>query len=404
VGDKVAGVADAVAGGAVDSFAQALLDGLVSILTMTLSWWVSEDSPRLSDRVGTINDIRGWVLPVAIVVAVGGAMWQGIRMMLMRKSEPLIDIGRGLMLIAVWSAIGIAAPNLALQAGDSFSKWVINESTGGDFKEAILRAFSNPAKGSGTTGVIIVLGVLAIIAATIQAFLLLFREGAVVLLAGLIVLAAAGSFTSATSGWLRKVTAWMSALVFYKPVAALVYAATFSLIKNAHDVQAMITAMGMLILSIAALPALMRLFDWSIGSLQSGGSGLGASASVTGGGVRMAKRLQSGPGSASDQARFITQSLGPAAGPPKVAQAGGASSAVARAPTGAMVSAASSGGGVGGTAGTAGAAAGAGAVGAASIAGPAVMAVAVGAQAAVAGVKKVAELGAAAIEEPRRGS
>ncbi len=408
VGEKIEGAAESVASSAAEGLADALFDGLIAILTSTLSWWVGVDSPEIDDSKGTVADIRGWVFPIAAAVAVGGAIWQGIRMMLMRKAEPLIDIGRGMLLLAVAAAIGATAPTLALQAGDSFSVWVINESTGGDFKEAILESFSNPAKSSGSIGIMLVLGVLAIIAATIQALLMIFREGAVILLSGVIVLAAAGSFTGATSGWLRKVTAWMAALVFFKPVAALVYAATFSLLGNSDDIRDMITALGMLIMSIFALPSLMKLFDWSIGSLQSGGGGLAGAAALAGAGagVGMAKRVST-VASANEHSRFMQQSLGPVSGqsarggtargaqsaalPATGTGAAGTKGAVAaRAPAAASASA---GTGVG--------AAGAGvtAAGIASGAAAGVAGVAAAGYAVVKGTQKVAEAGSKAIGE-----
>lgn len=408
VGDKVQDAAEAVASDAVYNLARALLDGLTSILTSTLSWWVGIDSPQINDSSGTVVDIRGWVLPIAAAVAIGGAMWQGIRMMLMRKSEPLIDIARGLMLLAVAATLGTLAPVLAMRAGDSFSVWVINESTDGDFQTAILESFSSPEKTSGSIGIMLVLGVLAIIAASIQAMLLIFRDGAVILLSGVIVLAAAGSFTGATSGWLRKVTAWLVAIVFYKPVAALVYAATFSLIGNADDTRDMITALGMLIMSIFALPALMRLFDWSIGRMQDGGFGAAASVAGAGASVRMSAQL-SQMTSANDHSRFMQQSLGPVggqgssggslrgAGLSAVGAQGASRGMAAQLPAGATSA--------GPAAGASGAAtgavtAGAVAAGAATVVGAAAAAT----LATVKATQKVAEVGTKAIEEPRRGS
>ncbi len=46
---------------------------------------------------------------------------------------------------------------------------------------------------------------------------MLFRQGALVVLAGALPLAAAGTLTPATRPWFKKVTGWMMALIFYKP-------------------------------------------------------------------------------------------------------------------------------------------------------------------------------------------
>ena len=63
------------------------------------------------------------------------------------------------------------------------------------------------------------------ICAFIQALLMLFRDGSVLILAGSTPLAASGSFTNATNGWMPKLMTWQLALIFYKPMAAMVYAA-----------------------------------------------------------------------------------------------------------------------------------------------------------------------------------
>ena len=71
---------------------------------------------------------------------------------------------------------------------------------------------------------------IALVAAAFQAVLLLFRQVAVIILAGTLPLAAAGTMTPLTRPWFRKVTGWELALIFYKAAAATVYAAGFLLV------------------------------------------------------------------------------------------------------------------------------------------------------------------------------
>jgi hypothetical protein len=74
-------------------------------------------------------------------------------------------------------------------------------------------------------GVVILIGAIASFCAFIQALLMLFRDGSVLILAAVTPLAASGSFANATNGWKNKVLSWQLALIFYKPLAAMVYAA-----------------------------------------------------------------------------------------------------------------------------------------------------------------------------------
>ena len=77
--------------------------------------------------------------------------------------------------------------------------------------------------------VLLLLQIPFLLVTLVQIILMIFREGAVVVLAGQLQLAAAGGFTRLTSGWLAKVTGWMLALIAYKPVAASIYAVAFAL-------------------------------------------------------------------------------------------------------------------------------------------------------------------------------
>src|SRR5215218_6858283 len=60
--------------------------------------------------------VRGWMLPITALVAVLGILWQAITMVITRKGEPLLTIGKGLFSVALWGVVGIAGTQLALRA------------------------------------------------------------------------------------------------------------------------------------------------------------------------------------------------------------------------------------------------------------------------------------------------
>ena len=156
-------------------------------------------------------------------------------MALTRKANPLIDAGSGLVIIAATSAVGVLLPDLLLQAGDAWSNWVLNASTGGQFGSRLTALLS--LSGVAAPAVVVVLGLIAILISAAQAILMLFRQASLVILAGVLPLAAAGTLTPATRTWFKKVTGWMLALIFYKPAAAAVYAAAFTLIGTGTGVR-----------------------------------------------------------------------------------------------------------------------------------------------------------------------
>ena len=114
-----------------------------------------------------------------------------------------------------------------------------------------------------------------------------------------------------TRTWIRKVTAWMLAFIFYKPDAAAVYATAFTMSGSGRGVRTVVMGFVMLLLSVLTLPALMKFFTWTTGSLAgSGGSGqlLGAAAV---GAVAIGSMRSSPASGAQGQAAFTNSRLGP---------------------------------------------------------------------------------------------
>ena len=163
--------------------------------------------------------------------------------------------------------------------------------------------------------VIVVLGIVAIIISAVQAVLMLFRQGALVVLAGVLPLAAAGMLNPGTRTWFRRVTGWMLALIFYKPTAAAVYATAFTMIGAGKDTRTVLVGFAMVFLSLLALPVLMRLFSWTTGHVADSAGGGGFLQAALGGAVAIGALRGSagGPGGsgAVEQARLVSARLGP---------------------------------------------------------------------------------------------
>ncbi|WP_433496775.1 hypothetical protein ACQP1K_17470 [Sphaerimonospora sp. CA-214678] len=305
VGQMAAGAANGVLG----EIAKAIQDGVTWVIGNTVSWWVKIPSPDLATE-SAVDRMRQWTLPIAVAVAVLGVISSGAKMALSRKASPLADVGSGLMVMAATSTIGVLIASLLVKAGDAWSDWILNASTHGDFGERLTKVLT---LGAAAPGVVIVLGVIAILAGVVQAVLMLFREAALVILAGLLPLAAAGSMTTLTKPWFRKLTGWMLALICYKPAAAAVYATTFTMLGNGKDARTIVMGFAMMVLSLVALPVLMKFFTWTTGSLAtvSGGGGL-LGASIAG--AVAVGTFRGGGGSASSSAithaDFLSAQLG----------------------------------------------------------------------------------------------
>ena len=160
----------------------------------------------------------------------------------------------------------------------------------------------------------LVFGLIAIVLSLVQAVLMLFRQAALIVLAGVLPLAAAGSIAPLTRPWVRKVSAWMLALICYKPAAAAVYATAFTMIGSGGSPQTMVMGFVMLLLSVLTLPALMKFFTWTTGTIGGSGGGGQLLGAATMGAIAVGAMRGSGGGSAQDQAAYLDSRLGPPPG------------------------------------------------------------------------------------------
>lgn len=328
---KVSDFAGNVAAGAAELFFGWIADGLrhaVQWMALLLTSWILIPSgdicPGATDTAGDwvaqcaastfpAAQLRQYLLPISILITVGGIVWQGIAMAITRKGEPLLHVIRGLWNTALWGAVGIAGTQLALKAGDAWSYWIL--------KKAIFGDSQDPTKTMGealgdmllpeaaiAVFVLILLAIIILVVTLVQIVLMVFREGAVVILAGLLQLAAAGSFTRTTSSWLPRVTAWMLTLVCYKAMAATVYATAF-LLMGAPGKRNFIVGLAVLVLSILAMPAMLKFFNWTVGAASSAGSSLGIFGAATAAGLHAASSRAAGGNGARDHARYLDDTL-----------------------------------------------------------------------------------------------
>jgi hypothetical protein len=311
VGQVAGSAASGVASGAVAGIAGAIQSGITWVVSGTVDWWVTVPSPNLAAEPA-VGALQQWLMPITVAVAVLAMIAAAGRMALTRKANALVHVGFGLAIIAATSAVGVLLPAMLLKAGDAWSSWVLTASTGGRFGARLAAVLTMPGAASG---VVIVLGVVAIVMAAIQAVLMLFRQAALVILAGVLPLAAAGTLAPGTRAWFRRVTGWMLALIFYKPAAAAVYATAFTMIGKGKDPRTILMGFAMVLLSLLALPVLMKFFTWTTGAADSAAGGGGFLGTMLSGAIAVGALRGSAGGSggssAVDQARLVSAHLGP---------------------------------------------------------------------------------------------
>ena len=377
-----------------NSIYQSISNTLQDIAKGLGTFWVNTPTINLGDEHGkpseVVQFIQNSLSSYSSAILVIAVIYGGTQMILQRSGKPLMDLVYALLKYVLISGAGLATCVLALRAGDEYSKWVIEKSTPhGSFGDSLtmLLGIGLAAPSSGIVMFVIIIGIIAIIIAVIQIGLLIIRSAIAIMLVGTLSIAYSGTNMGWGKNWAQKHTAWLIAFLLYKPAASTIYAAAFRIMDSFGDQkgdpgQQMVyftTGLVLMIGSLAALPALMRLITPQVAAA-AGSSPMFAGAM---GGAMASGAINGGMG------------FGKSSGGGGASSGGGGSGSGGGGPSGAMSAGGGSSGGMGAgassatSAGSAGAAAGGGGAAAGAAGGPAGMAVAAGAQATVGAVQKV---------------
>lgn len=198
-----------------------------------------------------------------------------------------MNVLQGLLALALVSSVSVGAGQLLVEASDEFSTWVIGlavEGDAGQFGGKILNVTG--ITGSLGLTVLIVGGLGALLANMVQVGLMFIRSSMLILLVGIMPLAAATFSTKWGRAWLGKIIAWFFAFLMFKPAASIIYAVAIKLVQgeswsiaDGDELTRFITGVIMLILAVLSLPALITFMVPATEALSSGGGG-GAGAGV----------------------------------------------------------------------------------------------------------------------------
>lgn len=358
-------------------------------------------APGVDGAVGWLqNSLFWWTAMIAIfgvLVSCGYIIWT-------QRAEGFTRILGGLLRLIVVSVAAAATIAVLTRVMDTFAVWLLSNSTSGCdvsstadscFGEniAVMLMFSSAAPLGAIA--VIGLGFIIWLAGLVQVFLMVARTGILVVIAGVMPVAAAASMTRRGEEMLTRLIGWTLAFILYKPAAAIIYAVAFNLTgtnvwtDDGTGMVSIITGITLMVLALLTLPALMRLIVPAVAAVAGGAGGAGMLAM---GGMAAAGAMELASGAVSNGSRggggapaapARSRSAGESGtGSAQVAMQNGAPSAGKAASSGAAA-------GAGGVAAGGGAAAGgAAAGGAAAAGGPAGIALVVG-QKAAEGAKRV---------------
>jgi hypothetical protein len=230
--------------------------------------WVRVDTIPIVENETTfmpsdaISFVQGRVMYLAFMAATLSLIIAGMKMALSHRGDALKEVVKSLATLMFAVLFGVMFTTLLIWIGDGLAQTFIDDVVRTkEFDQRMEDAVNGPFSDL-TLPLMLLLGGCMIVSSIIQIGLMFVRNGMLILLIGVLPLAAAATNTEMGKMWFRKLIGWLFAFVVYKPVAALIYAAGFRLFTDqSGGVPGMVrvtTGVTMLIMAVVAMPALIR--------------------------------------------------------------------------------------------------------------------------------------------------
>lgn len=279
------------------------------------SWWQVPSTSLLAPAVLGAHDA---LRPLLLLVLTASVLVQSIRIILLRRGEPLVAVFGGLFRFAVAAALGITVLQGALWAGDVLATTLLGTGgpgvggAAGQFGVTMREALTARRGGLAEPFLLLLLSVVVLLLAAAQWMAMALRQVALLAVAATLPLAAAGSLTTTTRTWLSRLMPWALALVLYKPAAALIHAVGQQYLQQTAEpggsgVSTVLAGIVVLALGVAALPLSLRLLSWSSVRISGGGVPERAMDGAVGA-VRLSSRSSTSP---SVQLATFMENAGP---------------------------------------------------------------------------------------------
>ncbi|MVU77816.1 hypothetical protein GPX89_11240 [Nocardia sp. ET3-3] len=291
-GDAAATVRDKAWDSTFGKVVDSLMNGLGEALILALTFWMKLPNDRVSDAGTLFTKINDYTYQAQILLLMVSVILTGLKLAQARRGAAVSEATDSFWMFArvVFSSWMLGAVIVAAtQASDKFSEWIINDSTGGNAKDMAELMVKTTKLQAFSPGLVLIIAIVGLLGALAQIVLAIVRQGMLVVAAGVLPLAAAGSGTGIGRSSYSKLIRWIIAFMLYKPVAAIVYMIAFTTagatdartgtttLPDADEAQRMLVAIVLLGSVAFVLPALMRLATaGEVAIVGSGGSGLAA--------------------------------------------------------------------------------------------------------------------------------
>ena len=268
-----------------------LIQGVTEAVKQVGTWWLSIPAPVLEGATGDSPAQRVMTYTHALVPIIGvlSLLFLLPTIAKQRDRDSVLSGAFGFVRVIFFSGAGLGAIALLLQFGDVASPWLVQNISGGTFEDGIgqLTGGTSAVVSGESVGILVCLVILlplAIIGALLNMMFVIFSYGMIVVIAGLLPLAAAASFTEKGNHQLKKIIGWIVALVLFKPVAAVIYGVGIAMMRGitggvtgdqpgGQTVMQMLYGVVIIGAASLALPALLRIVAPAVAA---GSRGVGA--------------------------------------------------------------------------------------------------------------------------------
>lgn len=274
-------------GDPIGDFVKSLLEGNAQSLSLIMTMWIKESPFSGADFASSVEGIFNLTLWAQALLFVVSLIVAGTRMAVARNrglGDGFEDVGQ---VVFNFILAGAALPAVILAmhlATDAVSAQWLEDGLGGDPAATINSvALIDEETGLGPAAVLILV-VFALLGALAQLVALVVREGLLIVVVGLLPLAAASYSLSTGKQAFKTMIGFIVAALLFKPVATLLYLTAFWLSSGNEAPSVMEAVSSMLLLAAAGLvlPALMRVVAPAVSASVAGGSAAGIGAAAAG--------------------------------------------------------------------------------------------------------------------------
>jgi hypothetical protein len=257
-----------------------------SIFDQLTKWWSDAFSSMTSAfskaflQAGdiSINQLQSsglWRLEVGVgaTIAAGLMIWAGARSAWTRSGDPIAAGLVGAIKAVFATAMVFVIVTALLGIADGLTQAVINASAGDSsaFATKVGRLASISGLGAASGALVFLFAVLGVLITAVLWAEMLIRAAGIVIVTVSTPVGAAGLVSPRTAGWWRRLVSAEIALIFVKPIVALVLAVGFTVSHDSTGIQGALV--GFMVLGAAALawPVVGRMFTFFEGQFAIGG-------------------------------------------------------------------------------------------------------------------------------------